>query len=72
MSNKEKCIALLNNFSDGQLANIAVMLQATLDAVADAADNAFCASLYEEYLEDADRGQAVSLEEAAAALGVDL
>lgn len=65
MSNKEKCIALLDSFSEGQLANVATMLQATLNAVTDAADNAFCASLYEEYLKDEDKGQAVSLEEAA-------
>lgn len=35
-------------------------------------DNAFCASLYADYLADSDKGQAVSLEEAAAALGVTL
>lgn len=72
MSNKEKCIAILDGFSENQLASIATMLQAALAAVADAADDAFCASLYDDYLEDSDKGQAVSLEEAAAALGVKL
>lgn len=72
MSNKEKCIAILDGFSENQLASIATMLQAALAAVADAADDAFCASLYDDYLADSDKGQAVSLEEAAAALGVKL
>lgn len=72
MSNREKCIAIINSFSEGQLANIAAMLQAARDAVNEAADDAFCASLYEDYLRDPDRGEAVSLEEAAAALGVQL
>lgn len=72
MSNREKCIAIINSFSEAQLANIAAMLQAAHNAVSEAADDAFCASLYEDYLTDPDRGEAISLEEAAAALGVEL
>lgn len=66
MSNREKCIALIDSFSEVQLANIATMLQAAHDAISEAADDAFCASMYENYLKDPDRGEAVSLEEAAA------
>lgn len=38
----------------------------------DAEDDLFCLSLYEEYLADAERGQGVGLEEAAAAFGITL
>lgn len=72
MSNKERCIAILDSFSENQLASIATMLQAALTAVADAADDAFCASLYAEYQADNDKDDAISLEAAAAALGVKL
>lgn len=72
MSNREKCIAILDSFSDGQLANIAAMLQAARDAVSDAADDAFCGSLYRTYETDPDKGQPVSLEDAAKSLGVSL
>lgn len=72
MSNREKCIAILDSFSEGQLVNIAAMLQAARDAINEAADDAFCNALYEEYKEDPDKGQAISLEDAARALGVAL
>lgn len=70
MSNREKCIAILDSFTEMQLANIANILQAAKDAIMEAADDAFCSALYEEYKADPDKGQAVSIEEAAAALGV--
>lgn len=72
MSNRERCIEILDSFSDGQLANIAAMLQAAKDAISEATDDAFCSALYEEYKADPDKGQAVSLEDAAKALGVTL
>ncbi len=72
MDNREKCIAILNSFSETQLANIAAMLQAAADAIAEAEDDAFCAALYEEYCADPDKGETVSLDEAAKALGVKL
>lgn len=68
MSNKERCIAILDSFSEAQLANIAVMLQAAQEAV----DDAFCEALYESYQNDPDKGDAISLEDAAAELGVKL
>lgn len=72
MSNREKCIAILDSFSEGQLANIAAMLQAAKDAISEAADDTFCNSLYRAYEADPDKGQPVSLEDAAKALGVSL
>lgn len=38
MSNMEKCVALLNDFSEAQLVNVAVMLQSMKQAIADALD----------------------------------
>ncbi len=38
----------------------------------EASDDAFCEQLYRQYEADSDKGQAVSLEEAARALGVEL
>ena len=72
MSNREKCIAILDSFSESQLINIVAILQAAKDAIAEAADDAFCNALYEEYKADPDKGEAVSLEEAAQILGVAL
>lgn len=68
MSNKDRCLAILDTFTESQLASIAVMLQAAQEAI----DDAFCAALYENYLNDPDMGDSISLEDAAAALGVEL
>lgn len=72
MSNREKCIAILDSFSEAQLADIAAMLQAAKNTVDEALDDAYCLGLYQKYLSDPDKGQAVSIEEAAALLGVEL
>lgn len=68
MSNKERCIAILDTFTESQLASIAAMLQAAQDAI----DDAFCAALYENYQNDPDKGEFISIEDAAAELGVKL
>ena len=72
MSNREKCIAILDSFNESQLINIVAILQAARDAIAEAADDAFCNALYEEYKAEPDKGEAVSLEDAAKLLGVTL
>ena len=72
MSNREKCIAIFDSFNESQLINIVAILQATRDAIAEAADDAFCNALYEEYKAEPDKGEAVSLEDAAKLLGVTL
>lgn len=72
MSNREKCIAILDSFTDGQLVNIAAMLQAAKDAINEASDEAFCNALYNEYQADPDKGQPISIQDAAAMLGVSL
>ena len=68
MSNREKCIEILDSFDEAQLANFAAMLQAAADAI----DDAYCPALYAEYEADPDKGEAVSLDEAARMLGVSL
>lgn len=64
MSNREKCIAILDSFDESQLVNIAAILQAAKNAI-DEEDEAFCKSLYEDYQNDPDKGEGVTLEEAA-------
>lgn len=70
MSNRDKCIAILDSFSEGQLVNIVAMLQAAKDAINDAADDAFCNALLKDYEADPDRGETISIEDAAKMLGV--
>lgn len=74
MSNREKCLMLIDTFDEGELLNIAVMLQAARNAVDEALDDAFCNRLYEEYLKDPDpeKDESVSIQELAAELGIDL
>ena len=63
MSNRERCIAILDSLTDEQLGNIAVMLQAAKDAIDDAVDDVICEKLYQKYLQDPDRGESESLED---------
>lgn len=72
MSNREKCIAILNKLPEDQLANIAAILEAAKKAIDEAADDAFCESLYKQYEADPAKGETISLEDAAQQLGVDL
>lgn len=72
MSNKEKCIAILNDLNESQLANMAALLQAAKNAIDEAADDAFCELLFKQYEADPDKGETIGLEEAAKQLGVSL
>ncbi len=72
MSNKERCIAIINSMEDSQLANIALILQAAKQAIDEAIDDAFCLQLYKQYEASDDKGEHVSLDEAARQLGVTL
>ena len=65
MNNREKCLMLIDNFSDEQLANIATLLE-------DAADDAYCLRLCDDYLSNPDKNEAMSLEDFADSLGIDL
>lgn len=72
MSNRERCIAILDSLDESQLANIANILQAAVDAINEASDDAFCHKLYKDYQNDPDKEQFISLEQAARMLEVNL
>ena len=72
LSNKEKCMMLIDSFDEGQLLNIAAMLQAARDAVDEALDDSFCNRLYEEYLNDPEKNESASIQDLATELGISL
>jgi hypothetical protein len=74
MSNKDICIELINGFGEEQLKNVIVLLQSIRNLVAEAADDAFCLQLAEDYenASDSDRGGLVSLQEFSKELGIEL
>ena len=70
MSERELCAQLLSYVPDFKLRYVLAYLQGLTADEMD--DDAFCEQIYQEYLADPDKGQAVSLEDAAAHLGVTL
>lgn len=72
MTDREKCISILDSFPEEELGHIVLMLQAAKDDFADARDDAYCKSLYARYEADPDKGQPVSLEDAAKLMGISL
>lgn len=70
MSNKELCLQLMENLPESKLGYVLAYIQGLLADEAD--DAAFCEALYQQYEADPDKGQPVSLEEAAQLLGVEL
>lgn len=70
MSDKERCIELLDSVPEFKLGYVLAYLQGlTAD---EAADDAFCEALYREYEADPDKGDAIPVEEFAAQLGIQL
>ena len=74
MSNMERCVSVLNCFSENQLANIATMLEAAQAAIEEAEDDAFCGQLYQAYEADTDpeKHDTITIEELAERLGITL
>ena len=72
MSNREKCISILDSFSEGQLVNIAAMLEAARSAVDEAEDEAFCAQLHARYEADPEKGECITEDELCRSLGIAL
>lgn len=70
MSEREMCAQLLNFVPDFKLRYVLAYLQGLTADEMD--DDAFCEQLYQEYLADPEKGQAMSLEDVAAQLGVAL
>lgn len=71
MSTKEKIYQLIDGLSDEQLNGLLTMLTGYAEIVSDAQDNAYCAKLYEEAKDD-DADGAVSVEDFAKELGLDI
>ena len=70
MSEREMCAQLLSCVPDFKLRYVLAYLQGLTADEMDDAD--FCEQLYRDYLADPDRGETVSLADAAAQLGVSL
>ena len=56
MSNRETCHALIDQFNEGQLANVVGLLNAAKTLADESADDAFCMRLYADYEDAADKG----------------
>ncbi|MDO4175650.1 MAG: hypothetical protein Q4D42_12885 [Eubacteriales bacterium] len=72
MSDREKCIELLENVPEFKIGYVLAYLQGlTAD---EAADDAFCEALYQEYLNDTDpeKNDAVTIQDVATELGISL
>ena len=72
MSNLERCYAIINTFTEEQLAKIAELLASAKTAADESADDAYCLQLYADYQADADKGEPMSIEDFAKELGVAL
>ena len=72
MSNREKCLAIIDSFTEIQLANIAALLSSAKTLAEDSADDAYCLRLYSDYQADSDKGEPESIENFAKSLGVSL
>jgi hypothetical protein len=74
MSNKEMCIEIISGFGEAQLKNIVVMLQSIKNIAAEAADDAFCLQLAEDYESDADadKSDIISIQDFSRELGIEL
>lgn len=68
MSEKERAAALLELVPDYKMGYAIAFLQGL--TVDEAADDAYCMGLYQEYLNDPERGDTVSFEEALKECGV--
>jgi hypothetical protein len=72
MSNREKCISIINFFTEEQLMAVAEMLESAKKLAVEMADDVFCAKIYENYLENPDKGEAVDFEDFAREIGVNI
>lgn len=72
MSNRERCDAILDSFSDAQLVNAAAMLQAMKQTIDDMEDELFCEKMVRDYENDPDQGSPMPIEDFAEQLGIQL
>ena len=72
MSEREKCHAIINSFTDAQIVNAAMMLQAMRQTIDDLEDEAFCEKMVQDYENDPDKGDPMPIEDFAKQLGIEL
>ena len=78
MTNRDECIAILDNFGEEQLGSVVAVLKGMKDifdkALEDALDEAYCQKLYQSYLDDPDpsKHDSMTLEDFADSLGISL
>ncbi len=72
MSNKERAVAMLDGFTDIQLGNVVLMLQAMRQTIDDLEDEAFCEKMVQDYENDPDKGDPMPIEDFAKELGITL
>jgi len=70
MSNREKCYAIIDSFTEEQLSNIAALLISAKSLADESADDAYCLQLYADYQADVDKGEPVCIEDFARDLGI--
>lgn len=71
MSNKEKIIALLDSVPEYKIGYVLAYVQG-LTADEEAADDAFCEQIRQEYENDPDKGETITEEELCRELGIAL
>ena len=69
MSTREKCNILLDRMPEFQLELVLAYIQG-MQALEDAADDAYCEALYQQYLDDPDKGEFISEEDLCKELGI--
>jgi len=72
MSNKERCYAIIDSFTEEQLSNIAALLTSARSLADETADDIYCLRLYEDYQADKEKGEPVNLEKFIQDLGIAL
>jgi len=72
MSSREKCIEIINRFSDEQLNGILQFLESSINLAEELIDNEFCIKLYTEYLSDEDKGEPMDIRDYALSVGIEL
>jgi len=70
MSNREKCYAIIESFTEEQLSNIAQLLISAKMLVDESADDVYSLQLYADYQANTDKGEPVSIESFARELGI--
>ena len=72
MSERERCAAILDTFTDAQLVNVSAMLQVMRKTYDDLEDEVFCEKMVQDYENDPDKGDPMPIEDFARQLGITL